>query len=129
MRMLVVDDFGDLRKFILSAVKFFAEREGLELEAFDAEGPEEALALIGSHGFDLIISDFDMGQSRMNGIQLAFEISKRSRDAMPTFVLMSAEDLSMEDIKETPIKYFLHKPFSLEQLESVVTGFEMLGKG
>jgi DNA-binding NtrC family response regulator len=111
--ILLVDDEPDMREALTAAL----HREGLCI--FTAANGVEALEKIQGQSFDLIITDVRM--PRMGGLALLQEL-KRTSATIPVVMMTGygrIED-AVEAMKAGAFDYLL-KPFSLEDLKTVVT--------
>jgi DNA-binding NtrC family response regulator len=111
--ILVVDDEPDMRDALTAALR----REGLCVST--AANGVEALERVQGQSFDLIITDVRM--PRMGGLALLQEL-KRTSAAIPVVMMTGygrIED-AVEAMKAGAFDYLL-KPFSLEDLKTVVT--------
>jgi len=110
--ILVVDDELSMREFL----SILLEREGYETVV--AASAEEALLLLESRVFDLIISDVQM--PGLNGIDLLTRIKETTPE---TAVLMmtaySASEQAVEAMKLGAYDY-LSKPFKVEELKILI---------
>ncbi|WP_177245586.1 response regulator [Paenibacillus sp. BC26] len=68
IRMLLVDD----DQFERDGVKFLIDEYGLDLEVYEAENGEQALAFIVEHPVDILLTDIRMDE--MDGLQLAEKV-------------------------------------------------------
>jgi DNA-binding NtrC family response regulator len=111
--ILVVDDEPDMRDALTAALR----REGLCIST--AANGVEALEKVQGQAFDLIITDVRM--PRMGGLALLQEL-KRTVATIPVVMMTGygrIED-AVEAMKAGAFDYLL-KPFSLEDLKTVVT--------
>ncbi|CAN5447940.1 hypothetical protein BH10PLA1_BH10PLA1_00440 [soil metagenome] len=72
VRVLVVDDEGDTRVLVKRLL------DGCQATVLTAAGAEEALALVGEHSFDVLVSD--IGMPRQDGYWLIKNLRKRPAD-------------------------------------------------
>ena len=112
IKILVVDDELSMREFL----SILLEREGYHVST--AASAEEALRLMESSLFDLVLSDVNM--PGLNGIELLTRIKKRSPE---TGVLMitafSASEQAVEAMKLGAYDY-IAKPFKIEEIKQLV---------
>ncbi|MFK7896347.1 MAG: response regulator [Myxococcota bacterium] len=101
--ILVVEDDIDLCMLIQQVVQGMDENVHVQ---FASTVHEAAMWLDGSPGFDLVLSDFLLADSR-SGYELRKICQERVPDAQ--FVMMSAMPLNLPDLAENE---FLQKPFS-----------------
>jgi two-component system response regulator AtoC len=107
-RVLVVDDEENLRLVLRTLLR----RNGYEVEV--AASADEALALVGGFGPDVILTDVRM--PKMSGIELLNTLKARGSQA--TVIVMSAfgnVELALEAMKAGAYDY-LHKPFKPDEV-------------
>jgi two-component system, NtrC family, response regulator AlgB len=110
--LLIVDDEKSIRGHLAT---FF---QGLGYEVRTAESGQQALALFGEGGTDLVLTDYRMAE--MNGQELLKRIKDRDPEIM--VILMTAYstvESAVAAMKAGAYDY-LPKPFSLEQVEHAV---------
>lgn len=113
-RILVVDDSPTIRKVVTAIL----EREGYET-ATACDGIE-ALQVLASESFDLILVDFVM--PRMNGFQFCRELRVRGSVTATAVVLMSAkgDKIRGQFLQQTGAIDAITKPFDARGLVAVV---------
>jgi two-component system, NtrC family, response regulator PilR len=107
-KILIVDD----EKSMTQMLKILMEKKGLETAT--AQSAEEALGLITSGHFDLVLSDIRMG--KLSGTELLKEI--RKLETPPEVILMTAyatAENAIEALKLGAVDYIV-KPFDVEEL-------------
>jgi len=111
-RILVVDDEPQ----VADTIRMVLALSGHIIEI--AESGSRALEMYEPGKFDLVISDYSLGQ--MNGLNLARKI--RERSATQPFILVTAYAETMALKKEllTDIDFILGKPFALTQLQEAM---------
>jgi DNA-binding NtrC family response regulator len=113
-RILVVDDSATMRSIvrkILSASRF-------KLEISDATEGIEALKLIGSGKFDLVILDYYM--PGLNGVETLSEI-KRQHPRLCVVMMTSTPDEAIADkARSSGAAAFLKKPFYPSDIDAVL---------
>ncbi|MDD5033003.1 MAG: response regulator [Candidatus Pacebacteria bacterium] len=108
--MLVVDDDEAVRKTVVEILKSFGFSESIEaadgLEAWDN------FFCCGDSGIRLIVSDREM--PNWDGLDLLRAVRGRTQEHKISFVLMSGESLSKEEILEADRlgSFFIGKPFA-----------------
>ncbi len=111
-KILVVDDELSMREFLA----ILLEREGYQ--AFAADSAEQALAMMESNLFDLIISDVQM--PGLSGIDLLTRVKSLAPD---TAVLMmtaySETEQAVEAMKLGAYDY-IAKPFKIEEIKVLI---------
>jgi DNA-binding response OmpR family regulator len=108
-RILVVDDEPQIRR-IMRAVLV---AKGYEV--FEAESGENALALIRSSKFDLVLLDINM--PGISGIEVCLQV--RTTSEVP-IVMMSAGEESRAKALKAGANDYLKKPFGASQIFSCV---------
>ena len=109
--LLVVDDDGDVRAFLVSTLESFGYR------VRSAEGAETALRLLDEHPPELLLVDYAM--PGMNGADLARRVRASHPELPIVFVTGHAdtEDLKTAVGAGAPI---LHKPFGARELAAAI---------
>ena len=111
-RILIVDDELSMREFLAILV----EREGYE--SVVAAHAEEALSLLETSFFDLIISDVQM--PGLNGIELLARIKSMTPDtAVLMMTAFSAAEQAVEAMKLGAYDY-ITKPFKIEEIKVLI---------
>lgn len=119
-RILIVDDFGTLRRIVKNALK-----QGGYGNFSEAANGKDALVLLKSEKYDLILSDWNM--TEMTGIELlkAVRSDKELKDI--PFLMVTAEgarDKVLQAIKAGVNNYII-KPFTpdmlLEKIQRVLS--------
>jgi DNA-binding NtrC family response regulator len=111
LKALVVDDDSLIRIFYRRALKSFG------YEVTIASGASEALNILDTKSFDLLVTDIKMPE--ISGVDLLDEIKKLAI-SIPRIVICSGchrEKLPSEIIEGAS---FLQKPFSLSELKDVL---------
>ena len=113
IRALVVDDEPSVRYFLSAAL----EQAGIESET--APGGEQALAMLESATFDLMLLDIRM--PGMDGLETLRRLRQRG-DNLPVIVVSAVGDPEVAAIAlgELGVAAFLGKPCSLEEIERTV---------
>ncbi len=111
-RLLVVDDELHVRE---SLSHWFTE-DGYDVEA--AGSGAEALALLGRHAYDVIVSDIKM--PKMDGLELLSRVRKKDTEVAIILVTAYASvDTAVHALKEGAYDYLV-KPFDPEELSRIV---------
>lgn len=108
-KILVVDDYSPTRNLIIEALG-----QNPRYQTKEAETGEEALRILDSHSFDLIISDIMM--PGMSGMELLHAV--RQRDPAVAVIMITGNpttDLTVSAIKKGAVD-FLTKPFDIDDL-------------
>lgn len=110
-RLLLVTEDEDLGE----ALREFLRDEGYV--AFVATSVEDALALMTTQTFDLILSDFFRQRDQVP----YHSVERLSLLAQPIPVgIMSASNLSAEEVEQRGFAYLLKKPFGLDDLRTAI---------
>jgi two-component system, NtrC family, response regulator PilR len=114
-RILIVDDERSIRELL----EIFLKKEGFNVTS--ASSAEQALQVIKSSEFDLIISDIKM--ANMSGIDLLREV--RDQSFAGQFILLTAfasADTAIQALKMGAYDYILKTENFIEELKLVVYG-------
>ena len=112
--ILIVDD----EPHILSTMKELLELEEKKVDT--ATNGAEALKMIQSNNYDLIISDAKM--PKMNGQELLVEV--RKADTNVKFIILTGEsEFSQEKLKEIGADAVFYKPLDFEILIETISTF------
>jgi CheY-like chemotaxis protein len=115
-KVLVVDDNEDFRSVLA------AQLEELGFRVYEAADGNEALEKMSRDHIHSVIADLKM--PNLNGAELAKKL--KSSSPFTHVILISGESVSPED-KENFKSFadaFLHKPFRLEQIKSMLEEFD-----
>ena len=111
-RILVVDDDEAAREVLQEALR----RDGYDVDA--AESAEEALALLESRQFDLVVTDVHM--SGLTGIDLTARIS----ETYPSTVVIVVTAFGSSDITIRAVRSgafdFITKPFQMDKIRRII---------
>jgi CheY-like chemotaxis protein len=111
-RILVVDD----EPFVCEAVKMMLAFDGHSV--MSTNSAKEALIILNSEKFDLVITDFAMPV--MKGDELAVLIKKRFPKQPVVMITAYAEMLESSGKALPGVDYLIGKPFLLENLRDVL---------
>lgn len=111
MRILLVEDEADVRRFFARALAHIGEF----IEVLPAADGLEALELFVSQSVDLVLSDHRM--PRMSGLELL--VAVRARSPVP-FLLITADRSVEHAAYAAGVSEFLNKPISLDALRDSV---------
>lgn len=114
MKILVVDDDDDLRE----AIFYMLTETGHAVS--QAPSGNTAIAILNSNfePFDLVISDYYMSDG--DGLDLLTYIRGQS-GTKPAFILITGQaDRRVNTVLEKGAQYILFKPFSAEQMLSLI---------
>lgn len=109
-RLLVIDDEGDIRHLYAAEL----EEEGHEVTT--AAGCDEALALLRSQTFDLVVLDIQLDQE--SGLELLQRIA-REREELPV-ILCTAFSCYKEDFSSWLADAYVVKSSDLNELKNEV---------
>ncbi|MCC2677986.1 MAG: acetoacetate metabolism regulatory protein atoC [Pseudobdellovibrio sp.] len=116
LRTLIVDDETELRKSVVSVLK--NTNLSIEFDIEEASNGLEALSMVKTHPYDLILMDVRMPE--MNGLEALKEIKEHDPR---TFVVIMTAHSNLNDailaIKEGAYDY-VEKPVSPEKLGNIV---------
>jgi DNA-binding NtrC family response regulator len=111
-RILVVDD----EQSMLEVLAIMLKREGYEVAA--VSNGNEAMDLIQSVGFDVVITDLKM--EPVNGMEvLRFTKSKNLETVVIMMTAHGTEEIAVEAMKEGAFHY-VKKPFKMEELRNLI---------
>jgi len=121
-RVLLVDDSQTTRSFAMAAL----EAEG-DLEVSVARSGFEALKILPSGDFDLVITDINMPD--INGLELIRFARSHARYADTPLIIISTEgrDTDRERAMSLGANEYLVKPFTPEALVQAVRRYLALG--
>lgn len=111
-KILCVDD----EPSIVRALQWLLQKN---FEVVTANSGQEALALVGQHDFDVVISDQRM--PLMTGVELLQEIKRVSPRSM-RILLTGYSDLQavVRSVNESEVYRFINKPWNIAELPAVV---------
>jgi len=110
-KILVVDD----RVEVLKAIGGFLIRNGFVVYLSDSV--EKALSLCGKMNFDMVVSDFDLGET--SGIELIKKIRKE-HPQIKAILMSGSFDFDEKMLERGEIDAFLQKPFEVNELEKLI---------
>jgi len=110
--LLVVDD----EERILSALRRTLRREGYQMVT--SESVHEALAILATRPFDLILSDQKM--PGMSGLQFLEEAGKRCPGAARMLITGWTEEIPPEKLDELGIRGLITKPWDDARLKEIL---------
>lgn len=117
LKVLVVDDSATGRTYVSRAV----ELSGVAAAGIRVAGNGlEALSDIERGGVDAVFLDLNMPV--MNGFELVDKLSASGMISKIVVVVTSSEgnQARIEALKSKGVKFFMRKPFSAEQLKTVI---------
>jgi two-component system NtrC family sensor kinase len=109
IRVLVVDDSSDVRKFVVQCV---LEPNGFEaLEATDgAEGVRRVL----KGGIDLVLLDFEM--PKMNGLQVLIALHARGSTVPVILITSHGSEAVAVEVFRKGVRDYVMKPFTANEM-------------
>ena len=115
LQVLVVDDSFTSRRIIRQML----ERLGIE-QLVEAENGQQAIRLIESRFFDLIVTDYNMPE--MDGEQLSqFIRNSSTQQSVPVLMVTSETDRSrLAGIEQCGVSAVFDKPFTVETLRNTL---------
>ncbi len=112
-KILVVDDEPQ----VADTIRMVLALSGHTIDL--ADSADRALALYEPGKYDLVISDYSLGN--MNGLAMARAIKQRCATQPIILITAYAESMAMQKDMLTDIDYMLGKPFALNQLQEALT--------
>lgn len=113
-RILVADDEEILRMLIVDTL------EDNDYEIDEAEDGAEALQLINSKDYDLVLLDYMMPE--YTGLEVIEQVRRSGNDVKIVMLTAKAQKKDEDIAKETGANYFISKPFSPIALLETVEG-------
>ena len=113
--VLVVDDNKSIRELVSDIVSH------LGFNVAQASDGAEAFALFSEHGFDLILTDFQMPV--MDGLHLASRIKNDSPGTPVVLITGSVREGVEKRMEKRSVDRVVYKPFRVEQLLETITAF------
>lgn len=111
-RILVVDDEPQ----VADTIRMVLAISGHKIEI--AQDAKLALAVFEAGKYDLVISDFSLGN--MNGLALARAIKERAPQQPIILITAYAESMAMKKDELRDINFLLGKPFALGELQGAL---------
>ncbi|HVV28725.1 MAG TPA: response regulator [Rhizomicrobium sp.] len=115
MRVLIVDDYSTMLRILRNLLR------QLDINAVDeANNGEEALSMLKTKPFDLIISDWNMAP--MTGLELLRSVRGDSQLKRLPFIMVTAESKTENVItaKQAGVSNYIVKPFNAETLRAKI---------
>ena len=113
-RILVIDDFADIRNLFVRAL------EDTQYIVDTAATGTKGISLHKEHNYDLIFLDLNM--PGMNGIEVLHKIRKKDKD-VPVFIITALYKEFIEEIHEANQKglkfEIANKPININQIVSI----------
>jgi two-component system, chemotaxis family, chemotaxis protein CheY len=117
INILVVDDSSLTRK----AIRRIIEMTGLEVGTIlDAENGRKALDLLHQGRVDLVLADLNMPE--MGGIEMIYHMwANEATRSIPVVVISTESSTTrIEGLVANGAKDYLHKPFTPEQMKTII---------
>jgi len=117
LNILIVDDSETVRSIIVKTLQI----AGVSLQqVHQASNGREALAILRANWVDLVFSDINMPE--MGGVEMLHQILQDDLLKTIPVIVVSAEGSAarVEFLKAEGVRAYLRKPFTPEQLRSVV---------
>ncbi len=116
MRILVVDDMPSMRHVMIRMLNSLGYEDNDE-----ATDGQQAIKLIHSKSYDLVITDFHM--PKVDGKQLLKYIRNDTNIQSLPVLMVTCEDTkkNVQDIIESKVNGFIVKPFSAKTLENQIS--------
>ena len=111
-KILIVDDAKAVRDILSKALPLMG------FEAAVASNGNEALNVLLTNSFDLVLTDLEMPD--LDGWTLAIRIKDKSPNTPVVLITGSEKEAVMEGLKGSCIDSILFKPFMLEDLQKTV---------
>jgi DNA-binding NtrC family response regulator len=112
-RLLIVDD----EEIALSNLQHVMEKEGYQVTA--TQSGEEAVTLLQTQGFDVVLTDLRM--EGVDGMDVLKASRERQQDAEVIFITGFATAESAVQALKHGAFYYIAKPFRLDEVRKVVT--------
>ena len=115
LNVLVVDDSFTSRRIIISML----EKLGVE-KISEAENGKQAIGIIESRFFDLIVTDYNMPE--MDGRELSTYIrSESSQQSVPVLMVTSESNKArLAGVEQSGVSAIFDKPFNVDTLRSAI---------
>ncbi len=115
LNVLVVDDSFTSRRIIISML----EKLGVE-KISEAENGKQAIGIIESRFFDLIVTDYNMPE--MDGRELSAYIrSESSQQSVPVLMVTSESNKArLAGVEQSGVSAIFDKPFNVDTLRSAI---------
>lgn len=117
LSILVVDDSAVMRRMVVRALAL----GGLRVDkVFEADGGEQALAVLDAQWIDLVLCDINM--PHMDGVELVERMASDVLTAKVPVVMVTTErsEVRISRLKQLGVSAYLNKPFRPEALARAV---------
>ena len=114
--VLIVEDEQNIRDVLVELL----ETDGVTVQS--AGTLDRAQAILGSQGFDLIVTDIRLGGRRDGGLQVMAAAGMLSPDATVIALSAFADDDNRSASIRLGATHFLEKPVSLETISELAAG-------
>ena len=119
INVLIVDDSQTVREVIVKTL----DMAGVETKSiYQAANGSEALEVMAQHWIDLVFSDINMPV--MNGVELVAKMKASDvLESIPVIIVTTeGSETRIQDLKEKGVTAYIRKPFTPEEIRSVVDG-------
>jgi DNA-binding response OmpR family regulator len=114
MKILICDD----DQMITSQIRFKLEKENIG-ELFIAKDGYNALKLMSSHAFDLLITDIHMPYH--NGDEIMHVLQTKTNGSIPVIMMSSDGEEEVKSLaKKQGVRHFVTKPFHAAEIVKLV---------
>jgi two-component system chemotaxis response regulator CheY len=116
LKILIIDDLKSARRILLKLLE-----DTTKFTASEANDGQEALELINSNNFDIILSDCHM--PKMNGLELLAQVRSQDTTKALPFILVtgSAEKATIEKALTLGVSDIMIKPFTSATLKAKIS--------
>jgi len=106
-RVLVVDDNHEVRRMVTASIKTL----GAEIDVLDVPSAEEALFIIASLSFDLVVLDFRL--PGMSGLEMVNRLRKHKPEIKIILVTGVEDTATRQQIAQAGVAAFFYKPIDI----------------
>jgi CheY-like chemotaxis protein len=106
-RVLVVDDNHEVRRMVTASIKTL----GAEIDVLDVPSAEEALFIISSLSFDLVVLDFRL--PGMSGLEMVNRLRKHKPEIKIILVTGVEDPSTRQQISEAGVAAYFFKPIDI----------------
>ena len=117
MKVIIADDSRVMRQIVLRTLRQAGFDDHEYVEAVDGS---DALAKVGEHAPDLVLSDWNM--PNMNGIELLRDLRTRGNAVPFGFVTSEGSPEMRATAAAAGAMFLIAKPFTPESFEDALTG-------
>jgi DNA-binding response OmpR family regulator len=106
-RVLVVDDNHEVRRMVTASIKTL----GAEIDVLDVPSAEEALFIIASLSFDLVVLDFRL--PGMSGLEMVDRLRKHKPEIKIILVTGVEDTATRQQVAQAGVAAFFYKPIDI----------------